>query len=142
MGESTDALLFYGYCWTEEAPQPWESEDNDDEDDEDDWEDRYARARGLAEENMSDYAAYLRRRQKLTRASGCTVGSHCSRECPMPYVAAVASMVVSHRGHPNKIKPLVVDPAWDGQLTAFCKTLGIQTNGLRPAWWLVSNWGS
>jgi hypothetical protein len=49
MGVSTDAILFYGYCWDEEdARNPWEigCGDEDEDEDEDDWEARYARAKG------------------------------------------------------------------------------------------------
>ncbi len=68
MGTSTNAVLFYGYCWEEEGIKLWakedepdedeadesedvdddESEDSDDSDrDESDWEVRYARLSGL-----------------------------------------------------------------------------------------------
>lgn len=56
MGVSTDAILFYGYCWDDEdVRNPWEigrEDADDDEDDEDDatededWEERYARTKG------------------------------------------------------------------------------------------------
>lgn len=47
MGQSTDAILFYGYCWDEETARPWTIGKDDDEDDEECWEERYAKARGL-----------------------------------------------------------------------------------------------
>jgi hypothetical protein len=40
----------------------------------------------------------------------------------------------------NEVPGLAVDPAWDGLLAEFCTTLGIRTDGLRAAWWLVSDW--
>lgn len=57
MSVSTDAILFYGYCWDEESRNPWEisldadmdseeaDEQDDEDEDEDDWEARYARAK-------------------------------------------------------------------------------------------------
>jgi hypothetical protein len=48
MGVSTDAILFYGYWWDEEAHTPYEIDDDDKGDvDEDSWETRYARVKGL-----------------------------------------------------------------------------------------------
>lgn len=32
MSQSTDAILFYGYCWTDESP-PWVDPNDEDEDD-------------------------------------------------------------------------------------------------------------
>ncbi len=31
MGTSTDAILFYGYCWDEERRHPWEDDEYEDE---------------------------------------------------------------------------------------------------------------
>jgi len=48
MGVSTDAILFYGYCWDDEHSL-WKADDDDnsDDDDKNDWETRYARTKGL-----------------------------------------------------------------------------------------------
>ena len=49
MGVSTDAVLFYGYCWDDEAPSPWEDDADGNEDADEnatDWETRYARLKG------------------------------------------------------------------------------------------------
>lgn len=49
MGQSTNAILFYGYCWTEETSRPWEIGREDEEEIDEankDWEGRYARTKG------------------------------------------------------------------------------------------------
>jgi hypothetical protein len=139
MGTSTDAILFYGYCWDQEAHWPWmiDRDDQDDHPDED-WMERYVRAKGMIVDgpNRTDWS----RMRELTLASGCEVSTHCSSECPMPLVAVSASLIRSYRGRMNEVKELAVDPTWDGLLAEFCATLGIRTNGLRAAWWLVSDW--
>ncbi len=90
MGTSTDAILFYGYCWDEETDRPWtigrKDEDEDDHPDED-WMDRYIRAKGSSVDDSTDWS----KKRELALASGCEVSTHCSRECPMPFVAVTAS---------------------------------------------------
>lgn len=61
MGQSTNAILFYGYCWTDEARNPWlldityENQDDYTEEEMDkSWEERYVRLKhGLTEPNES-----------------------------------------------------------------------------------------
>jgi hypothetical protein len=169
MGTSTDAILFYGYCWTEETSRPWKIGSNDDDDD-DDWETRYAATQGClpptakfparqvtptAANNWSatpkdytpseqaiidEHRAYWSRKQEIAKATPCEVGTHCSGECPMPYVAVSASRTLARRGYPEEISSLAVDPTWGAQLADFCRRLGIKIDGKRVGWWLVSNW--
>ena len=183
MGQSTNAILFYGYCWTEETSRPWTIGDDDDEDDEDvdnedvvtddsddDWESRYARAKGClapstpfpqrtvqptrenfysstpkdystAEQAIIDqHTAYWQAKRKIVEAAGCSIETHCSGECPMPYVAVKASQTISRRGYMEEITSLAVDPSWNEALDEFCAVMGIKTDGLKAAWWLVSDW--
>lgn len=180
MGESTDAILFYGYCWDDETDRPWEigsennSPDDDDADEDDktdkDWKDRYARTKGClppstafpgrmvtptrengwsstpkdysAEEQsiIDQHTAYWAAKRELVDAAVCCIDTHCSGECPMPFVAMKASQTTSWRGHMMEITSLAVDPSWDAELAAFCATMGIKTDGKKVAWWLVSNW--
>lgn len=165
MGQSTDAILFYGYCWTEETARPWSIGRDDSGDGEDDgWEERYARALGTpaptsaypetrdrmgrqrtdlspAEQSVvADYSAYWDRQRALVEASCCAVGTHCSGDCPMPYVFITTSEIRTWRGHMNEVKSLAVGSDWNDKLAAFCKTMGIDVAAMQPAWWLVSNW--
>lgn len=164
MSTSTDAILFWGYSWTDETSKPWtigteDAGDDAETDESDDWEDRYAQASGLARPQhpypdvprgqqptamqaavMEAFKQYWEAKRKLVAASGCEVRTHCSGDCPMPYVAVMASHKLAWRGDPVEITSLDVAPEWQEQLAAFCQKLGIKTEGLKATWWLVSDW--
>lgn len=164
MTTSTNAILFYGYCWEEEDVScPWkigEEDDEEEDEDDEDWEKRYAFRKGCippsakfpekegskpkysaAEKKIVDqYAAYWDKKQQLVEEATCEVATHCSGECPMPYVAVKASSTIAHRGTMKEITSLKADPTWDKALTEFCALMGIKTDGLKAAWWLVSDW--
>lgn len=156
MGQSTDAILFWGYCWDEERAAPWLGEDEAADADVD-WEERYAKIRGVippsadyphnndkseaAEVVRAAYSAFWGETREAVEASGCLVDSHCSGSCPMPYVAVAASRTKASRGHPQPIASLDVAPEWRGLLDAFCRDMRITPpEGQQPGWWLVSDW--
>lgn len=140
-----------------ETSRPWTIGTDVENDDDEDWEERFARSKGLARPakpypDVSDrstsaeavratYSVYWAAKWKLVEISGCEVGTHCSGDCPMPYVAIKASEILSHRGCMNEVTSLAVDSSWNTLLADFCAALGIKTEGMRPAWWLVSDWG-
>jgi hypothetical protein len=169
MGQSTNAILFYGYCWNEEISRLWDGEGDDGDDG--DWESRYARTKGClppsvpfpnrevrptrengwsstpkdyspAEQAIIDqHSAYWDAKQKLVEAAACCVDTHCASECSMPYVAVKASQTTSGQGRMKEITTLTVDPTWAAALSEFCGAMGIKTEGKKAAWWLVSWWG-
>jgi hypothetical protein len=133
MGVSTDAILFYGYCWDDESSSPWASDDDDDIDDEERWElweERYARLKGC-DPSTDPY--------DFSRVSPCETGSHCSDTCSMPYVAVRASVTIANRGYKQQVSSLKVGRSWNKELVAFCKLMGIKRGRRKAAWWLVSN---
>lgn len=166
MSQSTDALLFWGYCWTEEMDSPWSHEPEDAEDEEEDVEDeddddmpdaRYARMMGIARpsnpypsdsDKSADaasireaFTSYWRVEREAWEAVGMEVSSHCSNECPMPYVAVKASLTCASRGSPIAITSLEVGVDWRARLDAFCALMGITPPaGQQPQWWLASDW--
>lgn len=191
MGQSTNAILFYGYCWDAERRCLWnpdedeedegddddyeddddeeeDEEDYDDEDDEDegDWEKRYAALKGVREPNeeypdkgidpktgqyrkdynaeeqktVDSYRKYFDAKHKLVEKEPCEIDSHCSCDCPMPFVAIKKSKTISWRGSMNEIVSLDVDPKWNQQLNDFCKLMKIKVGNKKPKWWLVSMW--
>lgn len=77
---------------------------------------------------------------KLAEASGCRIDSHCSGEARMPTVAIAASRQVAWRGYPVAVDSLDVAPEWPGLINSFCAKLGINVEGKRLGWWLVSMW--
>lgn len=171
MGVSTDAILFYGFCWDEETSTPWTiGKDDDEEDpDEDDWEIRYARLKGVVRANekypdkgidpktgryrtdytpeeqaiVDRYSAFLDAKGKVVDASGCEVDTHCCQEAPMPYVFIKTSKITNWRGSmtPITMDTLKVGDDWDQQLAAFCDLMGINVKDKKPGWFLVSYWG-
>lgn len=166
MGQSTNAILFYGYAWDDEdTRQLWryeggaeESVDDDDEESDDhagDWEDRWAALHGVDEptepygEEPSGvetparlkHQAYWKAKSELVEACPIEIDTHCSCESPMWLVAVKATMTTAHRGfpaRPNFIVPLGADE----QLADFMAKMGIpKPKGQdAPAWWLVSDW--
>jgi len=91
MGVSTDAILFYGYCWDEEdARNPWEvgRDDATDDDDDDDWEARYARAKGC----LPPSAPYPERTVTPTRQNGWD-------STPNDYSKAEKAIIDQHRAY-------------------------------------------
>lgn len=167
MGQSTDAILFFGFCWDEETRRPWEiGKDRDDEGENDeDWEARYARLKGLAEpppipnkgidprtgRYIEDYTpeeqaivdrrkSYWDEKRKLIEPLNVFVDTHCSGECPMPFVAIKASKTRAWRGNPMEVTSLEIKPEWEHELRAFCDLMGIDVKDQKPKWWLVSDW--
>lgn len=102
MGVSTDAILFYGYCWDEEdVRNPWEigreSDDEDDasdtsdkeeEEDDDDWEKRYARLKGC----LPPSTPFPTRTVTPTRENGWS-------STPKDYTAAEQEIIDQHTAH-------------------------------------------
>lgn len=156
MGVSTDAILFWGYCWTEEMAKPWDPEGEDAS--EEDAEGRYTRMRGEAapsetypkdadkspeaERVRAAFSEHWARQRGMVKEAGVTVGRHCSDSCSMPYVAVAASEVEASRGNPEAVSTLAVGPDWRERLDAYCSFMGITPpEGQAPQWWLVSYWG-
>jgi hypothetical protein len=169
MGVSTDAVLFYGYCWDEEGVDIFNGALADDTD----WEDVVLNRRGVANPwagapaDLDEYLPGERYEQKEARIKawtdanrdlldawyvaqaavreefGVEVGTHCSGECPMPYLTPAGSARRSYRGHPQAIDPasLTADPEWAAKLDRFLAEFGIERPQPAPGWWLVSYWG-
>ena len=147
MGQSTDAILFYGYCLEEGTELLADEFDGD-------WEEAYARKMGLSppvepfpEKDgpgtaaiKAKYAAYWEAKRHLATKSGAVIGYHCSGDYPMPYVAIRASEIRAHCGYEREVVSLAVQPEWRAMLDEFCRIMNITPNG-EPKWWLVSYWG-
>lgn len=137
MGMSTDALLWYGYCWDDEVDLMPEDKDGDRRD----WGEVYLERMGLNHDGDSPDERYLKRSAAL-EAAGVLIDSHCSSEYPIPLVAIASTKVRAWRGHPKSITSLEVRPEWEGMLAEFCRVMGITPpEGQKPQWWLASDMG-
>lgn len=164
MGVSTDAILFWGYCWTDEDRLPWMTDDDDESVDntsdggQDDPEERYAVACGVprptvefpenehdnsakAKAARAEYLEFWDKRDNVYKRAGCKLVYHCSDECTMHGVAITASVLEASRGNPEQVKSLETYPEWEQKLAAFCDKMGINVKKQKPKWWLVSYWG-
>lgn len=90
MGQSTNAVLAYGWAFDEE----WDMYGEEDDD---------------GNTVMDDLEPKLKR-------LGLTLDQHCSGECPMPALIVTASEVTAYRGSPMEIKSLKVGKRWDAKL--------------------------
>lgn len=155
MGQSTDALLFWGLCSDEEECH-WRNIGRDpdeagyyrpDEEDEDyfDWEPIYASKMGLDEppdsyeDHKDEYRTYREKRESLIEEAGCSIRMHCHDEFSMPLVAVSDSLTCANRGYPKEIKSMEVGEDWEAKLKKFCEIMGIKW--AEPKWWLASYWG-
>lgn len=137
MGQSTDAILAYGYdlggnedewriknlgpCGT--LTTPWYDETSDDLDEED-----------------SDFADLVEKQlRNVPAAAGVEIVSHCSSSSPL-YILA-ATHTIARRGYPKVIDAAQVadTAAMDARLAAACAALGIEPADDRPQWLLASD---
>jgi hypothetical protein len=164
MSTSTDAILFYGYCFGDDFDNPpWKvkrNEDGDLEDGYDDEESIYASAVGVnppkeeypvknddsdvANEIRLNYSAYWADKSRVNKESCCEIIRHCSGDYPMYGVAVSSTVIKAWRGYPKDLKNcdhLIVDVIVNNLLKNYCEKMGIDVTGLEPSWWMVSYWG-
>ena len=154
MGISTDAILFYGYCWDEETNLFGEGEERYQE-----WEHIILKKRGFSspwdsypvkdaaikkwkEDNKTATDEWNRWKNNLKEEfGGVDIYHHCSAEYTIPYITA--SRIEAHRGYPKEITPHLLGRivGWDDSLDKFLDALDIPKPHSVPKWWLVSYWG-
>jgi hypothetical protein len=157
MSVSSDAVLFYGYCWEDE-----EQLFSDDEE----WTDRIYRNRGFvdpfdsyhepeslsysersahysawADENRSAMDARYSHLKDIRTEFPCEIGYHGSGEWSVPYIYIVESQTLAYRGGPQVIESLVSQHLWNVKLDEFMDALSIEPPQAVPQWWLASYWG-
>jgi hypothetical protein len=153
MGQSTDAILFYGYCWDEEGAELWPEGEEGEREEPDA---RLARLSGVeapddayppdtdrsadAERTRKAFSKYWDACREVDERCGVEVDHHCSGDCPIPYVAVKASKTTANRGYPKTIMGLDVGCDWDKMLADYCGLMGITPPQEKPEWWLVSMW--
>lgn len=172
MGQSTDAILFYGYCWDDEA-ELWDRGRYDE------WPVVVAKRRGItspwdfyrdsgveAEHRALPYASQDAAYESWSAEVGfeamltewkaalnaikaehpnVSVGSHCSCDCPMPYISITDTEQTAWSGSPVTFDPRMMtlkedNTNWRGYLAMFVEALDIDVSDAQgPDWFLVSN---
>lgn len=164
MGVSTDAILFYGYVWEDEA------ELFDDNDGETEWEEflavrrgivnpwdaypqgierlPYAEKRAAGDQWRADHRAELDEWRAAKKAIedeyGVEIDSHGSDEWSVPLIKIAGAGHTAARGNPHQLTAtdLAVDPEWDGRLRRFVDDLEIDASEAKgPGWFIASWWG-
>jgi hypothetical protein len=164
VGVSTNAVLFYGYCWTDDDVAIFENAPEV-EDGEwvvavlkrrgvvDPWDAYVEPSRGIpyyeqqrqtdawTEAHRAELDAWHAAQRAVEEEFGVEVDSHCSGDYPIPYLCT--AQVIARRGDAEEITPerLTVDPTWAGKLDRFMAEFGIEKPHESPRWWLVSYWG-
>lgn len=163
MSTDTDAILFYGYCWSEETELfPDEPDGNSScwktillskRGEKDPW-DSYPRiefqfyeqqqeaVKHWCKEHEAELALWDSKKDAVREEfPGIEVGQHCTSSSSVPHIAR--KVFKAHRGKDVSITAdmLQVDPAWDEQLDRFLAEFNIEKPHPQPGWWLVSYWG-
>jgi hypothetical protein len=168
MGVSTNAVLFYGYCWQDECrlfddSQGWDRLAALKRGHKDPWDDfpkdlgdsshpNYVRdyhARNAAIEKWkAGHRAELDGWHELLRGIeaefGVELDSHCSGECPMPCLYVKGTETTARRGYPVEMNPdtdFAIGADWQAKLDRWLAEFGVEKPHPEPKWWLVSYWG-
>lgn len=169
MGVSTNAVIFYGYCWDEETEliggrvkevvkgeweevvirdrggvNPWDAYNATGIDAIRDYHLRDKAGKEWCEQHRAALDEWYEKKRAVNAEYGCDIGRHCSGDCPMPYVFVIASEITARRGYPVGLTGhgLFVDQEWDGLLDKFVSDLGVEKPQSSPQWWLVSYWSN
>ncbi|MFD9047651.1 hypothetical protein [Streptomyces zaomyceticus] len=159
MGQSTNAMLMYGYHlgsgdggwelhglgeYGELPAFDWnDPEDEDSEGFQGDAEKKLlADIGGFTEEWTSGVEGYWDRKRAAQARVGVEFDTHCSGSYPM-YVLA-AKVITVYRGDVKEIDPvqdLTVQPDWDDKLRTALNVLGLNPTQETARWLLCSYWG-
>ena len=134
MGQSTDAKLWFGLCWTEDDEKYYENGIPNVVVD-------YMKTKDVDIEDSDDAEWAI---DKLLEPLGCKLVYHCYGDGGTMYGLAVTeSYVCASRGYPVDItgKPHMTGwpPEWSEQLCKAAEAIGWPMKP--PSWWLASYWG-
>ena len=148
MGQSTNAILCYGFSLTEDDSEqlPWLLDESGDQMD---FSDFLAKKADLnmppvpwvQDGNNDPWYDYWRMKREIEDKVGVTLVMHCSDEYPMYILAIKDSVHVAIRGTPELLGqsiPLARVQGWEKLLSDFCGDAGIPF--VQPQWMLCSMW--
>lgn len=161
MGQSTNAMLVYGYHlgsgdggWLVEGvgeygelpDLPWLDEDNEDGGDFQESAERrlLAEIAGFTETWSSGGEGYHQREREAKGRLGVEFDTHCSGDYPMYLLIAKGITVYRGSAEALDLAALATEPemsGWDEKLRAALTALGITPTQERAQWLLCSYWG-
>ena len=148
MGVSTDAILFFGYCWDEEG-EPFadliekekEASGLEDDYDLDDFillkygfREPPEKEYGADPSKKEEWAAYFKDKHEFLGKIGIEIIRHC--HCDVTMYGIASSKYEASRGNPESVEHLFTGNR--DELDEFCKKLGVEIPEGGPKWWLVS----
>lgn len=158
MGQSTNAMLVYGYHlgggdgwelqglgeYGELPALDWYDPEDAEGDDFQSAAERklLAEIAGFTERWSPDVDGYWDREREAKARVGVEFDTHCSGEYPMFLLAT--KVITVYRGSVKEIDPatdLAVEPDWDTKLRAALDALGINPTQEQACWTLCSYWG-
>lgn len=144
MGQSTDAILFFGIALPEEDFKlPWDSEDEDNYDDFEDWllkQYDILRPENLSECGRDDY--YERKSAFLKSEAPAELVHHCSDSYTMYALAIPGTVTKAYRGSVEAVTMYIPSKEQIDAFIRFLEKYGIPHSGERDfGWKLVSYWG-
>lgn len=142
MGTSTDGILFYGFSVGEdENAEIIRGMDGNGEyvvgsEDEEPDEDAIWAHHFKLDPDPDKVEKVWRHKEKHV----IQIGTHCSYDYPMYYVAIRKSVLSASRGTPEKVDTLEIGKDWDKQLKEFCDLWELEPPN-EFGWYLCSLWG-
>jgi hypothetical protein len=165
MGVSTDAFLFFGYCWSDETRLFDPDEDGElsekilaERGEKNPWDAApdVVKRTGITGEQRKQSEAWIAehrleldewygKKRAIEKTFEVDIGQHCSDGCTMPYVSLIASLTLARRGYPESLGQKLpdADPGWAAKIDAFMEKFKIEKpeGQTAPQWWLASWWG-
>jgi hypothetical protein len=170
MGVSTDAILFYGYIWEDEADLFADGDDDYEwaksfwlkQGNTDIWAQypsgtggTYDQQRAAADTWMAENRQAIQAQREAIKAVeegfGVDIGYHGSDQWRVPYLYVVESHIRAWRGGPKEVEDLVMPSpgdewvhSWKEKLDSFADTFEIDLSEAKEPgcrWWLCSWWG-
>ena len=142
MGQSTNAIIAYGFDLGEELPQSLQIAREEDSDFE--WESFLIADYGIEVPTWQpgQYEAYSEARKTALTQVPVDVIEHCSGDYPMYFLAVRGTDITARRGYPERLPPRrphdFVSQAQIDALYAFCKRHDIEWQ--EPGWHIFSMW--
>lgn len=139
MGQSTDAILAYGFDLGEDLSEHGDLARIEDEFDGDDG-DFFASLVGIHPYGHPDRQS-LEERQRLLKTLPVELIRHCSGDYPMWFLAIPGTKQEANRGSPTRVLPqgMIISEYDNRRFLQWCREHRIDVDG--TGWYIMSDWG-